>query len=270
MPSAAEALQHVEGRAVVAEEHALGDLELEPVGGDLVAGEGLADEIGERGEADLLGADVERDRDRFGPGRGGAARFLDHPLADGRHQAHVFGDRDEGIGGHEAAGRVVPADERLEADQHLALGADQRLIDQVELARGDGGAQVGLEADAILLLRLQRGGEIAGAAAARILGLVEREVGLEDEVVDGRAVDRAEGAADRDADDDLGLVDANGSLIAAMMRSASCWTFLRLWPSVTTMANSSPPMRPTWPSTATSSTSRLATPRRTASPLGWP
>ncbi len=55
-----------------------------------------------------------------------------------------------------------------------------------------------------------------------------------------------------------------------MMRSASCSTRLRLCASGTTIANSSPPMRPTWPSAATSSTSRLATARSTASPLGWP
>ena len=47
-------------------------------------------------------------------------------------------------------------------------------------------------------------------AAARALGFVERKVGLEDEVVDRRAVDRAEGAADRHADADLGLVDHVG------------------------------------------------------------
>ena len=68
-------------------------------------------------------------------------------------------------------------------------------------------AQVGFEPDAVLLLGLQLGREIAGDAAAGVLRLVEREVGLEDQIVDGRAVDRAEGAADRDADADLGLVD---------------------------------------------------------------
>ena len=77
---------------------------------------------------------------------------------------------------------------------------------------GDRLAKVGLEADAVLLLRLQLGREIAGAAAAGVLRLVKREVGLEDQVVDRRAVDRAEGAADRHADADLGLVDHVGLL----------------------------------------------------------
>ena len=44
----AQALQHVERRAVVAEEHALGDFELDPVARQLVAGERLADDVGQR------------------------------------------------------------------------------------------------------------------------------------------------------------------------------------------------------------------------------
>ena len=64
----AQALQHVERGAVVAEEHAFGDFELEPVAGQLVAAERLADGVGQRRQDDLLGADVERDGDRLGPG----------------------------------------------------------------------------------------------------------------------------------------------------------------------------------------------------------
>ena len=87
------------------------------------------------------------------------------------------------------------------------LRVDQRLEDEVELLGGDGGAEVAFEPDAVLLLRLELRREIASAAAAGVLRLVEREVGLEDQVVDRRPVDRAEGAADRHADADLGLVD---------------------------------------------------------------
>ena len=90
------------------------------------------------------------------------------------------------------------------------LALIKRLVDQVELAGRDRGAEVGLEPDPVLRFRLQGRGEIARAAAAGVLRLVEREVGLEDQIVDRGAVDRAEGAADRDADDDLGLVDLIG------------------------------------------------------------
>ena len=83
-------------------------------------------------------------------------------------------------------------------------------IDEVELLGGDRAAEVGLQPDAVVLLGLQLRREIFGDAAAGALGFVERKVGLEDQVVDRRAVDRAEGAADRHADADLGLVDHIG------------------------------------------------------------
>ena len=57
----------------------------------------------------------------------------------------------------------------LKADELLRLGVDQGLVDEVELLRRDGLAQVGLEADAILLLRLQLRREIARAPAAGVL-----------------------------------------------------------------------------------------------------
>ena len=145
----------------------------------------------------------------IGSGQVAAARtrFLDHPFADRRHQAGFLGDRDEHVRRHDAALRVVPADQRLEADQLLGLGVDQRLEVQVELLRGDRRAEVGFEPDAVLLLRLQLGREVTDDSAAGALGFVKREVGLEDQIVDRRPVDRAEGATDRDADADLGLVD---------------------------------------------------------------
>ena len=105
---------------------------------------------------------------------------------------------------------MVPADQRLEPDQLLGLGVDQGLVDEVELLGGDAPCGGRFRADAVVLLRLQLGREIAGDAAAGVLGLVERKVGLEDQIVDRGAVDRAEGAADRHADADLGLVDHVG------------------------------------------------------------
>ena len=85
-------------------------------------------------------------------------------------------------------------------------------IDEMELLGGDGLAKIALEPDAIFLLGLELGREIAGATAAGILRLVQREVGLEDQVVDRGAVDRPERATDRHADADLGLIDDIGLL----------------------------------------------------------
>ena len=69
-----------------------------------------------------------------------------------------------------------------------------------------------LEPDSVFLLRLQLRREVAGHAAAGVLRLVKRKVGLEDQVVDRRPVDRPERASDRNADADLGLVDHVGFL----------------------------------------------------------
>ena len=150
----AQALQHVERRAVVAKENALGDFELDAIAGKFVAAKRFAHNIGQRRRDDLLGADVERDGDRVRPRRGRAARFVDDPIADGDHQAGFLGDRDEDVGRDIAALRVVPADQRFEPDQLLGLGIDQRLIDEVELLRCERLAEVAFEPDAVLLLRL--------------------------------------------------------------------------------------------------------------------
>ena len=47
--------------------------------------------------------------------------------------ADFLGHRDEDVGRHQPALRVVPANQRLEADQLLVLGVDQRLEHEVEL-----------------------------------------------------------------------------------------------------------------------------------------
>ncbi len=166
--------------------------------------------LGSAGKMSCLAETLIATRDLLGPGGGGAARLLDHPFAQLHDQARFLGERDEIVGRDDAAGRMVPADQRLEADQALVGGVDQRLVEQAELLGLDAGAHVLLELEPVLGLVLHVGVEEAAGAAALVLRLVEREIGLLDEVVDALAVDRAEGAADRDADPDLGLVDVEG------------------------------------------------------------
>src|SRR5918993_1037120 len=206
----AQPLHDVQRRSVVAQEDAFGDFELDPVPRHLPPRKGLAHEVRQRSHDDLLRADVQREGDRIRPGRDGAAGLVDDPFADHRHETALFRDRDEDVRRDEAALRVIPADQGLEADQLLSLRADQRLENEVELLRGDRLAEVGFEPDAILLLRLEFRREVAGHSATGILRFVKREVGLQDQVVDSGAVDGTEGAADRDADADFGLVDHVG------------------------------------------------------------
>ena len=165
---------------------------------------------------------------------------------------------------------MVPANQRLEPDQLLGLGIDQRLEDEMELLGGDRAAKVGFKPDPVFLLRLQLRREVARAAAAGVFRLVEREVGLEDQVVDGRAVDRPERAADRDADADLGLVDHVGFLDRLDDPVGELLDLLAALRVVDDDRELVAAHAADVPSAATSSTRRLATARSTASPLGWP
>ena len=73
------------------------------------------------------------------------------------------------VGRDDAAGRMVPADQRLEADQALVGGVDQRLIEQAELLGLDADAHVLLEPEPVLGLVLHVGVEEAAGAAALAL-----------------------------------------------------------------------------------------------------
>ena len=87
------------------------------------------------------------------------------------------------------------------------LQVDQRLIIQFELLRGQCVAQVELERAALLHRLLHLHGEEAMAAAAAVLGGVQRHVGLLQEFVGVDAVVRRHGDADRGADVDAVAVD---------------------------------------------------------------
>ena len=93
--------------------------------------EDLGDRVGEVAVGDLAGREVDRDVERppVGPQRVPAERLaaggLLHPAADRLDQAAVLGDRDELAGVEHAALGVLPADQRLEADDLAAAQRDR-------------------------------------------------------------------------------------------------------------------------------------------------
>jgi hypothetical protein len=167
----------------VGHQHALGHLQAEPVGRH----PGLAEHLGDRGRqvgpVELADRDVDGHLDRVGDARGRPghrlpAGLLDHPAAERHDQPGALGDRDEIERRDQPAGRVLPADQRLEADHPVAGQLDGRLVVQLELAALQRQPQVGLE-----LEPLDQPGEhlrvVAGvAAAAGRLGLVHGQVGV--------------------------------------------------------------------------------------------
>src|SRR4051812_40003023 len=74
----------------------------------------------------------------------------------------------------------------------------------------DGLAKIDLQTNPVFLFRLEFRREVTRAAAPGVLRLIEREIRLEDEIIDGGSVDRAEGAANRHTNANFGLVDHIG------------------------------------------------------------
>ena len=85
-------------------------------------------------------------------------------------------------GRNRAAHRVVPAAQRLDAGHLLAARVHDRLIGDAQAVLGDRGAQVVLELLALAQVRVHVGVVDAGAAAALVLGAIERDVGAAHDV----------------------------------------------------------------------------------------
>ena len=92
---------------------------------------------------------------------------------------------------------MTPAHQRLGADHRSVRETDLRLVVQLELVLGIGAPQLDIEASARLRLRAQHRQEEAIGSPPGRLGLVERQIGIGDQLVDVLAVvgrDRDAGA----------------------------------------------------------------------------
>jgi len=139
-----QAAQHGERSREIADESALGDLEREAARLQPGLEQHAVHETRQVAMAELHRRQVQRDLQRRRPGGGLAARFSQGPFSDRHNQPVLLGGRDEAAGRDQAAVRVHPADQRLEADD-LALHARLRLVVQQELAAADAEPQVVLE-----------------------------------------------------------------------------------------------------------------------------
>ena len=150
---------------------------------------------------------IDRDRDLVRPRGGVAAGLPEHPFAERHDQPDFLGDRNEFVGTDQAALRMVPAQQRLEAADLAARKLDQRLIVELEFVGEQRLAQVELQPAALLHLRVHlRLEEMIGAAAVG-LGAIERHVGVAQQLIGLVAVGRRHGNADAGADDDLMAVN---------------------------------------------------------------
>src|SRR3954471_22526353 len=112
-----------------------------------------------------------------------SARPADDPFADRDDQAAVLGDRHEASGGDHAVHRVLPAQQRLDAEQAAVVERDLGLVVQRELAAGERVAQPGLELEPLDRPGAQQLVEDLEACLAVPLGVVHGGVGVADQVL---------------------------------------------------------------------------------------
>src|SRR6185437_8075931 len=98
---------------------------------------------------------------------------------------------------------MEPTQQRFEAAHLAGLGVDQRLVIELQLARGQRRPQIEFERTARLNSRVHlRLKETIGAAAIS-LGAVHRKVGILEELISILAVGRRDRNTDADADVEL-------------------------------------------------------------------
>ena len=118
----------------------LGDLEHELAGGEAGLGEDRRDVVDEvrrrwswRGREVDVTATAPAAADRAAR-RACAARLAQHPAAERHDQPALLGERDELVRRDDAARRVLPAHERLDADELAGREVDDRLVVARQLA----------------------------------------------------------------------------------------------------------------------------------------
>ena len=144
-----------------------------------------------------LPGDVDREVEResaVAPDRGLRARGAQHPPADVDDHPGLLEQGDEEVGIDDAANRVLPAQQRLDAGDRAGLERADRLVDEEELVAIERGAQVELELPVIEHGRVHLGREHDVAVLAGRLRLVQRDVGVAQQLA------RCAAVADRDAD----------------------------------------------------------------------
>ena len=135
-----------------------------------------------------------------------AAGLAEHPVAELAHEAGALGQRQE-LAGRDEAVAVLPADERLDADDLPRLEADERLVVEHELLLAlEGAAEAaGHRELGERVVALEGVDEIAVAAV--VLRLVHGGVRVLEQRLGVGRVEREEADADARAHEDLDAGD---------------------------------------------------------------
>ena len=200
---AAELVQDRERRFVVADQHGLGDLELQPARRQAGGGQRRDHLQRQRAALELHRRDVDGEADVVGPFGGFHAGRGQNPFAELVDQAGFFGDRHEIRRRNHAAHGMAPAHQRFAAGDAVVLQAEARLVVDLEAAVRDRLAQIQLQRAARPDLRVHVRLEEAIGAPAGGLGRIHRQIGVLQDLVEIGAVLRRQRDADRGIRGDL-------------------------------------------------------------------
>ena len=231
--------------------------------------QGLGDLARDVQVGDVRRRQVHRDRDLpvRPPACGRGEGQLEHRLGQRAHEAGLL-CRGQQVGrGEQSPGRVLPADEGLDADDPAVAQVDLRLQVDHELAVGAPCA-----APPCVRSRSPRPPPAIGTCTCTPsrpgLGGVHRDVGAAQQLL---PVAAGTGRGDADADPDVqpDALHVNGPRSGSRSRSASASASSRA-ASGSRTANSSPPSRASRSPVRRAARSRGPTWRSRSSPAGWP
>ena len=176
-------------RGLVVEQGRLGHLDLEPGSGERGQGQRVAHLLDDIAVAEILGREIDRNSRGFRPFGAFQTGGLQHEGADIGDDAHFLGERNEDGRRDRPEVGVVPSAKRLAACYAHGLHRHDGLVDHAQRLGFDGAAQVRLHELAVAEGGVHRRLEQAPSVLAEFLGLVERQIRLDDHLVDTGPVD---------------------------------------------------------------------------------
>ena len=201
IPSVLSSTQSLGGGLDVAHEGGLGHLDDQRGGLEPAELESVPHVLDEVVPVELEPGDVDRDAEivaERAPAGDLRARFAQHPASDIDDLPGRLEQRDELVRLDLAERGVLPAQQRLDADQREVVEAVDRLVVQHELVLFERRAQVELELVAVLDVGAHLRVEHRVAVLAGGLGLVQRHVRVAQQIVGVLAVPDGDAHAGRD------------------------------------------------------------------------
>jgi hypothetical protein len=206
----AQLVQHLADRVEVVHEARLGDLELDPRRIALLRLHDVRNALRQVLAVELPRREIDRNLELqagLAPRNALLRRRAQHPFAERVDEARFLGERDEHLRRHVAVLGVVPAQERLGADDRAIVDPDHRLVVQPQRVVRERGAQRGFERVLAQPVLGQVGVEELVGVATEVLAAVHRDVRVLEQLLGIVRVVGIHGDADGRRDEDVVRLD---------------------------------------------------------------